>query len=91
MMISFSMIILGSHLITAVADNVPIFDIERGCRLDSAATQGVDLAQPIKKCVSDGQQARQQLEEQWSQFLAPTGQAAPQTPRVVVRRVMSSC
>lgn len=70
MMISFSMIILGSHLITAVADHVPKFDIERGYRLDSAATRGVDLAQPIKKCVSDEQQARQQLEEQWPQFLA---------------------
>ena len=68
MLISFSTIILGSQLITMVADNVPNFDIERGCRLDNAASAGLTEVQPLQKCVSDEQQARQQLQTRWSQF-----------------------
>ncbi len=37
MLISFSMIVLTSQLVIAVADNVPQFNIERGCRVDSAS------------------------------------------------------
>jgi hypothetical protein len=68
MLISVPIIILGSHLVVTVADNVPRFDIARGCRLDNAATSGLAEEQPLKKCVSDEQQARQQLQAQWSQF-----------------------
>ena len=68
MLISFPIIILGSHLVITVADNVPKFDIARGCRLDNAASSGLTEEQPLKKCVSDEQQARQQLQAQWSQF-----------------------
>lgn len=52
-------IVLGSHLVILVADNVPEFDIARGCRLDNAASSGLVEVQPVKKCVSDEQQARQ--------------------------------
>jgi hypothetical protein len=69
MLISFPIIILGSHLVVTVADNVPKFDIARGCRLDNAASSGLAEEQPLKKCVSDEQQALQQLQSQWSQFV----------------------
>lgn len=70
MPISFSMIVLGTQLVTMVADGVPRFDMERGCRLDS--TQAFDLSagmnETIKRCVADEQQALAQLQTQWSQF-----------------------
>jgi len=68
MLISVPVIILGSHLLVMVADNVPRFDIARGCRLDNAASSGLTEEQPVKKCVSDEQRALQQLQAQWSQF-----------------------
>ena len=68
MLISFPTIILGFQMVIMVADNVPKFDIERGCRLDNAASAGLTEVQPAKKCASDEQQARQQLQAQWSQF-----------------------
>jgi hypothetical protein len=39
MLIPFSMIALGTQLVITVADDVPKFDIARGCRIDS--TQGI--------------------------------------------------
>jgi len=63
-------LILGSYLVLMAADNVPKFDIERGCRIDNAAAQGIDLAQPIANCIRDEQQAQQQLQTQWSQYSA---------------------
>jgi len=68
MLISVPIIILGSHLAITVADNVPKFDIARGCRLDNPASSGLAEEQPLKKCLSDEQQALQQLQTQWSQF-----------------------
>lgn len=68
MLISVPIIILGSHLVVMVADNVPRFDIARGCRLDNAASSRLTEEQPLKKCVNDEQQALQQLQAQWSQF-----------------------
>jgi len=68
MLISVPMIILGSHLTIAVADTVPKFDIARGCRLDNTASSGLAEEQPLRKCMSDEQQALQQLQTQWSQF-----------------------
>lgn len=48
MLISFPIIVLGSHLVIRVADNVPKFDIARGCRLDNAASLGLVEVQPLK-------------------------------------------
>jgi hypothetical protein len=73
MLIPVSMIVLGTQLVMTVADGVPKFDIERGCRLDS--TQAFDLStgqnETVKRCVADEQQALTQLQTQWSQFLGP--------------------
>ena len=61
---------LSSQLVIAVADNVPQFNIEQGCRVDSASvldlSAGIDAT--IKKCVIDEQKARDQLQTQWSDF-----------------------
>ena len=35
MLISFSTLVLASQLIVTVADNVPKFNIERGCKVDA--------------------------------------------------------
>jgi hypothetical protein len=68
MLISVPIIILGSHLFIVVADDVPRFDVARGCRLDNAASSGLAEEEPLKKCMSDEQQALQQLQKQWSEF-----------------------
>jgi hypothetical protein len=70
MPISFSMIVLSSQLVIAVADQVPKFDIVRSCKLDVAATTGLTDGQPMKRCADDEQHAQQQLESQWSTFPA---------------------
>src|SRR5947209_11831236 len=70
MPISFSMIVLSSQMVVAVADGVPKFDIARSCKLDVAATAGLSVDQSLKSCIRDEQQARQQLGSQWSKFPA---------------------
>jgi hypothetical protein len=55
MVVQFSTIALGAQLVVMVADDVPSFDIARGCRLDS--TQAFDLNtgqnETVNKCVAD--------------------------------------
>jgi hypothetical protein len=65
MLISFSTLVLASQLIVTVADNVPKFNIERGCKVESTA--GLDV-ESVKSCVHDEQQALDQLQTQWLQF-----------------------
>jgi hypothetical protein len=72
MPISFSIIILSSQLVLAVADGVPKFDINRSCKLDRVATAGLTVGQSSKSCISDEQSARQQLGGQWPKFPAPS-------------------
>jgi hypothetical protein len=69
MLLPFSTLVLTSQLIIAVADNVPKFNIERGCKIDGTASSlDVGLDESTKRCVQDEQQARDQLQTQWSQF-----------------------
>ena len=72
MLIPFSMIVLASQLVIAVADDVPKFDIARGCKIDSTSAFDLNsgMNETIKKCVSDEQQAKGQLETQWAGFIA---------------------
>jgi hypothetical protein len=37
MLMHFSMIVLSSQLVVAVADHPPAFDIARGCKVDGAS------------------------------------------------------
>jgi hypothetical protein len=70
MLTPFSTFILASQLIIAVADKVPQFNIEQGCRADNTSTSGlsVGLDESTKRCINDEQVARDQLQAQWSQF-----------------------
>ena len=70
MLISFSTLILASQLIVPVAENVPNFDIERECKVDSTSAfdPNAGLNATIKRCADDEQAAKDQLQTQWSQF-----------------------
>ena len=70
MPIPFPIIVLTSQLVVAVADDVPQFNIERGCRVDSASAFDVNagMSATIKRCVNDERQAKDQLQTQWSDF-----------------------
>ena len=68
MPISFSMVVLSSQMVVAVADGVPNFDVARSCKLDVAATAGLSVDQSLKNCMNDEQKARGQLASQWSKF-----------------------
>jgi hypothetical protein len=71
MLMHIAMIVLMSHLVVAVADRPPTFDIARGCKVDSASAfdpnAGVNAT--IKRCMDDEQQAKDQLETQWLGFM----------------------
>jgi len=75
MLISFSIMILSGQLVIAVADNVPQFNIERGCRVDSTSAfdPNAGINATIKRCVSDEQQAKDELQKQWSVFADSDG------------------
>src|SRR5258705_6400633 len=71
MLISFSILILASQLIVTVADDIPNFNIARGCKIDSASAfdPNAGLNATIKRCADDEQQAKDQLQTQWSVFI----------------------
>jgi hypothetical protein len=70
MLIGFSALVLTSQLFMTVMDDVPKFNIERGCRADNTNTSGlgVGLDETTKVCIHDEQTARDQLQASWSQF-----------------------
>lgn len=72
MLISLSTLVLASQLIVPVADSVPKFNIERGCKVDSTSTTpNVSLDETIKRCVQDEQKALDLIQTQWPQFEPP--------------------
>jgi hypothetical protein len=76
MMIGFSAFVLASQLLVTVADGVPKYNIQRGCRVDDTSTSNlnVGLDETTKSCIKDEQAALGQLQTQWSQF-APSDRA----------------
>jgi hypothetical protein len=70
MLLKFSILALGTQLVMTVAGDVPEFDIQRECRVDStdAYDPNAGLNAMIKRCVADEQQALSQLGAQWTQF-----------------------
>jgi len=79
MPISVSMIALGSQLVVAVANGVPVFDVTRTCKLDLAATAGLSNTQSVKACIMDEKRAQQQLGSRWSKYPASSkAQCIPQ-------------
>ena len=76
MLISFSTLVLTSQLLITVADTVPNYNIRRGCRVDdSTSNMNVGLDETTKNCIRDEQNAKDQLQSQWSQF-APSARAS---------------
>ena len=70
MIISVLPLVLASQLIVTVADHVPNFNIERGCKVESASAfdPNAGLNATIKKCADDEQKAKDQLQTQWTQY-----------------------
>ena len=61
---------LGNPLVIQVGDVVPVINVEKTCK-ETAATDkamGLDLAQPVEKCMSDENAAREQLAAIWSTY-----------------------
>jgi hypothetical protein len=69
MLIPVSMLFLASQLVIAVADDVPQFDIRRGCKIDSSADANFSMSETIKRCMDDEQNAKNQLQTQWAGFI----------------------
>jgi hypothetical protein len=63
--------LLASQLVIAIADDVPTFDIERGCKIDSASAfdPRAGMGGTIKRCADDEQRAKDQLQAHWSEFI----------------------
>src|SRR5882724_9571877 len=74
MLLQFSMIILTSQLVVAVADGPPKFDIARGCKVDSASAfdPKAGMSATIKRCMDDEQRAKDQLETNGRGSQVPT-------------------
>ncbi len=72
MLAQISTMLLTSQLIFTVADTVPNFNIERGCKVDSESAYDLNsgIQATIKRCMDDEQRAKAQLEAQWSTFTA---------------------
>ena len=66
-----STVVLTLPLIFNVADTAPNFNIQRGCKVDSASAYdpNAGMSATIKRCVDDEQRAKDQLQTQWSVFL----------------------
>jgi len=61
---------LGNPLVIAVADRVPVIDVERTCK-ETAATDkamNLDLPQSVAACMHDENAAQQQLAAIWSSY-----------------------
>jgi hypothetical protein len=69
MLIPVSILILASQLVIAVADDVPQFDMRRGCKIDSSADPGFSMSETVKRCMDDEQNAKTQLQAQWASFI----------------------
>jgi hypothetical protein len=71
MIISVSALVLASQLIVKVADHVPNFNIEQGCKVDSTSAfdPNAGLNATIKRCADDERKAKDQLQTQWTQFV----------------------
>jgi hypothetical protein len=69
MLISASILVLASQLAIAVADDVPQFDMRRGCKIDSSPDANFSMNETIKRCVEDEQNAKARLQTQWASFI----------------------
>jgi hypothetical protein len=68
-MIPVPVLLIGTHLTTAVADPVPTFNVEPSCR--QAASGDIGIKQDLSVCLEDEKSAREQLVKEWGQFTPP--------------------
>lgn len=70
MLIPASGLALALQILVPIAEGVPQFDIQRGCRVDSTGSSDlrVGLDEGFNRCVKDEEAARDQLKSQWLQF-----------------------
>jgi hypothetical protein len=73
MLVQYSALVLASQLWIAAADNVPQFNIERGCK-DTTTANGPKTQLDEMVCVQDEQNALDRLRSLWSQ-IAPSDRA----------------
>ncbi len=65
-------LMLGTHLLTPVADQVPVLNVEQVCR--GIAQQGGSsfhdpaIAKERRDCIASEQEVREQLVQRWSSF-----------------------
>jgi hypothetical protein len=76
MLLSFVPMALGSQVIGALADEVPIFDVAATCRAESQRDPGAGVA---AACMADEQRARDVLVGQWAQFTPESKTTCMQT------------
>jgi hypothetical protein len=65
MLVSAAALFLGVQLQSAMADEVPNYDVRKSCKVD---TQAYSTAQTMTGCMTDEQNARTTLVSQWTQF-----------------------
>jgi hypothetical protein len=65
-MILMPAVIVGGHLVVAVADRPPVVNFERTCR--AATTGDLGMNDRFETCVADEKGARDQLVQQWASF-----------------------
>lgn len=66
LMIMFAAIIVGAHLVLAVADRPPVMNFEQACRDETA--RNVRTGDKFETCVADEKRARDQVTAEWSLF-----------------------
>ena len=59
---------LGAQLLIPVSDQVPKFNVEPSCKGAAAASAQMVDAQSVSNCMSEENQARQQLEPVWQSY-----------------------
>jgi hypothetical protein len=76
MLIGFSVFVLASQLLVTVADSVPKYNIQRGCKVDDTNTSNlnVGLDETTKSCIKDEQAALGKLQTLWPES-APSDRA----------------
>jgi hypothetical protein len=71
---AFVGIAIGTQLMILVSDEVPKLNVEATCRASVEADKqmGLDLPQSFQKCMSDENEAQQQLGPIWTSYSAST-------------------
>jgi hypothetical protein len=65
---SAAVVWLGVQLVSPVSDQVPKFNVEPSCKGAAAASAQMVLAQSYSACMSEENQAREQLGPVWQSF-----------------------